>query len=205
MSPQDSLGLLSDALEASRAPTSSLHVLPAQKPFGSGRHCGGGERTRACPQPHAVESGGVWGGVAAALLWAEEERRSLGDCCGAWSRSCFSPGLAPLFHSATTWRQWGPSPSPSRDERPQRAAAREVCAAARFLSAEAGPFRPHFLSCSLLEESYVMRDPFTPDKGRFLIVGSRCSMCGRLVCVGPVGKPRVPGALLSLPRGWDLT
>lgn len=51
----------------------------------------------------------------------------------------------------------------------------------------------------------MMRDPFTPDKGRFLIVGSRCSMCGRLVCVGPVGKPRVPGALLSLPRGWDLT
>ncbi|XP_032348380.1 cysteine-rich DPF motif domain-containing protein 1 isoform X7 [Camelus ferus] len=39
----------------------------------------------------------------------------------------------------------------------------------------------------LLEESYVMRDPFTADKGRFLILGSRCSLCGRLVCVGPVG------------------
>nr|XP_045376507.1 cysteine-rich DPF motif domain-containing protein 1 isoform X3 [Camelus bactrianus] len=37
----------------------------------------------------------------------------------------------------------------------------------------------------LLEESYVMRDPFTADKGRFLILGSRCSLCGRLVCVGP--------------------
>uniref|UniRef100_G1QAI5 Cysteine-rich DPF motif domain-containing protein 1 n=2 Tax=Myotis lucifugus TaxID=59463 RepID=G1QAI5_MYOLU len=37
----------------------------------------------------------------------------------------------------------------------------------------------------LLEESYVMKDPFTPDKDRFLILGSRCSVCGRLVCVGP--------------------
>ena len=74
----------------------------------------------------------------------------------------------------------------------------EVRAAAEFLSAEVGPFRPLFLSCSLLEESYVMRDPFTPAKGRFLVVGSRCSMCGRLVCVGPVGKPRAPGAASSL-------
>ncbi|XP_026963792.1 cysteine-rich DPF motif domain-containing protein 1 isoform X4 [Sagmatias obliquidens] len=45
--------------------------------------------------------------------------------------------------------------------------------------------RHHFLSRSLLEESYVMRDPFTPNKDRFLILGSRCSVCGRLVCVGP--------------------
>ncbi|XP_033261147.1 cysteine-rich DPF motif domain-containing protein 1 isoform X4 [Orcinus orca] len=45
--------------------------------------------------------------------------------------------------------------------------------------------RHHFLSRSLLEESYVMRDPFTPSKDRFLILGSRCSLCGRLVCVGP--------------------
>lgn len=44
---------------------------------------------------------------------------------------------------------------------------------------------PDSQSVVLLEESYVMRDPFTPDKGRFLVVGSRCSMCGRLVCVGP--------------------
>ncbi|XP_060022951.1 cysteine-rich DPF motif domain-containing protein 1 isoform X2 [Lagenorhynchus albirostris] len=37
--------------------------------------------------------------------------------------------------------------------------------------------RRHFLSRSLLEESYVMRDPFTPSKDRFLILGSRCSDC----------------------------
>ncbi|XP_074231844.1 cysteine-rich DPF motif domain-containing protein 1 isoform X3 [Camelus bactrianus] len=46
---------------------------------------------------------------------------------------------------------------------------------------------PDTQSVVLLEESYVMRDPFTADKGRFLILGSRCSLCGRLVCVGPVG------------------
>lgn len=48
----------------------------------------------------------------------------------------------------------------------------------------------HFLPRSLLEESYVMKDPFTSDKGKFLILGSRCSVCSRLVCVGPVGRPR---------------
>ncbi|XP_055252490.1 cysteine-rich DPF motif domain-containing protein 1 isoform X4 [Moschus berezovskii] len=41
---------------------------------------------------------------------------------------------------------------------------------------------PDCQSVVLLEECYVLRDPFTPDKGRFLIVGSRCSMCGRLEC-----------------------
>lgn len=45
----------------------------------------------------------------------------------------------------------------------------------------------HFLPRSLLEESYVMKDPFTSDKDKFLILGSRCSVCSRLVCVGPVG------------------
>lgn len=39
-----------------------------------------------------------------------------------------------------------------------------------------------------------MKDPFTSDKDRFLILGSKCSLCSRLVCVGPVGKPRVAGA-----------
>lgn len=117
---------------------------------------GVGERIRARPQPHALSQAGVWGGVAAALLWAEEERRSLGDSRGAWSRSCFSPGLAPLFHSHYL-EAVGPSPSPSCDERPA-GGCQEVCAAARFLSAEAGPFRPaSSRSCSLLEESYVMR------------------------------------------------
>ncbi|XP_057598268.1 cysteine-rich DPF motif domain-containing protein 1 isoform X2 [Hippopotamus amphibius kiboko] len=41
---------------------------------------------------------------------------------------------------------------------------------------------PDTQSVVLLEESYVMRDPFTPDKDRFLVLGSRCSLCGRLEC-----------------------
>ncbi|XP_060022956.1 cysteine-rich DPF motif domain-containing protein 1 isoform X5 [Lagenorhynchus albirostris] len=36
---------------------------------------------------------------------------------------------------------------------------------------------PGAQSVALLEESYVMRDPFTPSKDRFLILGSRCSDC----------------------------
>ncbi|KAM9674038.1 cysteine-rich DPF motif domain-containing protein 1 isoform 5-T5 [Trichechus inunguis] len=38
---------------------------------------------------------------------------------------------------------------------------------------------------SLLEESYVLKDPFTADRDKFLVLGSRCSVCSRLVCVGP--------------------
>ncbi|KAM8941845.1 cysteine-rich DPF motif domain-containing protein 1 isoform 2-T4 [Lycaon pictus] len=44
---------------------------------------------------------------------------------------------------------------------------------------------PDTHSVVLLEESYVMKDPFTPDKDRFLVLGSRCSLCSRLVCVSP--------------------
>ncbi|XP_040553614.1 cysteine-rich DPF motif domain-containing protein 1 isoform X1 [Gallus gallus] len=36
----------------------------------------------------------------------------------------------------------------------------------------------------ILEDSYVMKDPFTPDKEKFLILGSLCSLCRRTVCVG---------------------
>ncbi|NXK64096.1 CDPF1 protein, partial [Sylvietta virens] len=36
----------------------------------------------------------------------------------------------------------------------------------------------------LLEGVYVMKDPFTPDKDKFLIAGSHCSLCSRAVCVG---------------------
>ncbi|KAF5915696.1 hypothetical protein HPG69_017836, partial [Diceros bicornis minor] len=68
---------------------------------------------------------------------------------------------------------------------------------------------PDTQSVILLEESYVMKDPFTSDKDRFLILGSRCSLCSRLVCVGPVGEPSrgrncallgicgVPGSMLG--------
>ncbi|XP_054181161.1 cysteine-rich DPF motif domain-containing protein 1 isoform X2 [Homo sapiens] len=44
---------------------------------------------------------------------------------------------------------------------------------------------PNTQSMVLLEESYVMKDPFTSDKDRFLVLGSCCSLCSRRVCVGP--------------------
>ncbi|NWY42785.1 CDPF1 protein, partial [Sylvia atricapilla] len=36
-----------------------------------------------------------------------------------------------------------------------------------------------------LEEAYVVKDPFTPDKGqvKVLITGSHCSLCSRAVTV----------------------
>lgn len=50
-----------------------------------------------------------------------------------------------------------------------------------------------------------MKDPFTSDKDRFLILGSRCSVCSRLVCVGPVSEPRAQFLSSSCHRGWDST
>ncbi|XP_038267974.1 cysteine-rich DPF motif domain-containing protein 1 isoform X1 [Dermochelys coriacea] len=47
----------------------------------------------------------------------------------------------------------------------------------------AGRWNPR-AAASLLEESYVMKDPFIPDKDKFLILGSQCSLCNRRVCVG---------------------
>ncbi|KAM4838639.1 cysteine-rich DPF motif domain-containing protein 1 isoform X1 [Urocitellus parryii] len=44
---------------------------------------------------------------------------------------------------------------------------------------------PNTQAVVLLEESYVMKDPFTSGTDRFLVLGSRCSLCSRLVCVGP--------------------
>lgn len=43
---------------------------------------------------------------------------------------------------------------------------------------------PNTRSIVILEDSYVMKDPFTPDKEKFLILGSLCSLCRRTVCVG---------------------
>ncbi|NXE40179.1 CDPF1 protein, partial [Ptilorrhoa leucosticta] len=35
----------------------------------------------------------------------------------------------------------------------------------------------------LFEEACVIKDPFTPDKDKFLIAGSHCRLCSRAVCV----------------------
>uniref|UniRef100_A0A8C0G610 Cysteine-rich DPF motif domain-containing protein 1 n=1 Tax=Chelonoidis abingdonii TaxID=106734 RepID=A0A8C0G610_CHEAB len=47
---------------------------------------------------------------------------------------------------------------------------------------------PNTHSVVLLEECYVMKDPFVPDKDKFLILGSQCSLCNRRVCAGTVSN-----------------
>ncbi|XP_007892877.1 cysteine-rich DPF motif domain-containing protein 1 [Callorhinchus milii] len=44
------------------------------------------------------------------------------------------------------------------------------------------PPNPH--SIVLLEKCYTMKDPFTPDKDKFLILGAHCHLCNTTVCVG---------------------
>ncbi|KAM4784461.1 LOW QUALITY PROTEIN: cysteine-rich DPF motif domain-containing protein 1 [Cyanocitta cristata] len=46
-----------------------------------------------------------------------------------------------------------------------------------------GQMPPNSHSIVLLEEAYIMKDPFTLED-KFLIVGSHCSLCSRAVCVG---------------------
>ncbi|XP_007502681.1 cysteine-rich DPF motif domain-containing protein 1 [Monodelphis domestica] len=43
---------------------------------------------------------------------------------------------------------------------------------------------PNTHTVVLLEECHVLKDPFTLDKDKFLILGSPCSLCNKLVCVG---------------------
>ncbi|KAG8438644.1 hypothetical protein GDO86_004999 [Hymenochirus boettgeri] len=43
---------------------------------------------------------------------------------------------------------------------------------------------PNSRSVMLLEECFTMNDPFTPDREKFLILGSPCSLCEKIVCVG---------------------
>ncbi|KAK6315025.1 hypothetical protein J4Q44_G00145540 [Coregonus suidteri] len=43
---------------------------------------------------------------------------------------------------------------------------------------------PNTRAIVLLEECFVTKDPFSPDRERFLILGSNCSLCHITVCVG---------------------
>ncbi|XP_043944198.1 cysteine-rich DPF motif domain-containing protein 1 isoform X2 [Protopterus annectens] len=42
---------------------------------------------------------------------------------------------------------------------------------------------PNSRSIVFLEECFIMKDPFTPEKGKFLILGSHCSLCNKITCV----------------------
>ncbi|CAB1347385.1 unnamed protein product [Coregonus sp. 'balchen'] len=53
---------------------------------------------------------------------------------------------------------------------------------------------PNTRAIVLLEECFVTKDPFSPDRERFLILGSNCSLCHITVCVGTVR------CLLILPK-----
>ncbi|XP_043823392.1 cysteine-rich DPF motif domain-containing protein 1 [Dromiciops gliroides] len=44
---------------------------------------------------------------------------------------------------------------------------------------------PNSRTVVLLEQCYVLRDPFTSDPDKFLILGSQCNLCSKLVCAGP--------------------
>ncbi|KAM6896421.1 cysteine-rich DPF motif domain-containing protein 1 [Lycodopsis pacificus] len=44
---------------------------------------------------------------------------------------------------------------------------------------------PNTRAIVLLEECFVTQDPFSPDKEKFLVLGSTCSLCSTCVCVGP--------------------
>ncbi|NXC59385.1 CDPF1 protein, partial [Aleadryas rufinucha] len=46
-----------------------------------------------------------------------------------------------------------------------------------------GRMPPNSHSIVLLEEACVVKYPFTPDKDKFFIVGSHCSLCCRAVCI----------------------
>ncbi|XP_007232338.2 cysteine-rich DPF motif domain-containing protein 1 [Astyanax mexicanus] len=43
---------------------------------------------------------------------------------------------------------------------------------------------PNTRGIVLLEECYGMRDPFSPEKEKFLVLGSKCCLCNKIVCVG---------------------
>ncbi|XP_060886092.1 cysteine-rich DPF motif domain-containing protein 1 [Labrus mixtus] len=44
---------------------------------------------------------------------------------------------------------------------------------------------PNTRAIVLLEECFVTRDPFSPDREKFLVLGSSCSLCSMCVCVAP--------------------
>nr|XP_040030789.1 cysteine-rich DPF motif domain-containing protein 1 [Gasterosteus aculeatus aculeatus] len=43
---------------------------------------------------------------------------------------------------------------------------------------------PNTRAIVLLEECFVTQDPFSPDREKFLVLGSACSLCDTRVCVG---------------------
>ncbi|EPY87023.1 hypothetical protein CB1_000279021 [Camelus ferus] len=142
--------------EQSTPPTASPSALLVV-PFAD--QCCRASLTLLTPTAHAPAGPG--------LEWPCEELQGLPSCLGM-------QGMVPRIHMAL-----------EAECRPLGVFECQLCSLTAPYS-YVGQQPPDTQSVVLLEESYVMRDPFTADKGRFLILGSRCSLCGRLVCVGPV-------------------
>ncbi|KAG1953316.1 cysteine-rich DPF motif domain-containing protein 1 isoform X2 [Pimephales promelas] len=43
---------------------------------------------------------------------------------------------------------------------------------------------PNTRAIVLLEECYGTKDPFCPEREKFLVLGSKCCLCSKTVCVG---------------------
>nr|AAI24073.1 Si:ch211-239e6.4 [Danio rerio] len=47
---------------------------------------------------------------------------------------------------------------------------------------------PNTRAIVLLEGCFGIKDPFSPEREKFLILGSKCSLCSKTVCVGTVRR-----------------
>ncbi|KAF4114615.1 cysteine-rich DPF motif domain-containing protein 1 [Onychostoma macrolepis] len=56
----------------------------------------------------------------------------------------------------------------------------ELCSPYSFY----GQKPPNTRAIVLLEECYGMKDPFSPEREKFLVLGSKCCLCSKTVCVG---------------------
>uniref|UniRef100_A0A3B5JWM7 Cysteine-rich DPF motif domain-containing protein 1 n=1 Tax=Takifugu rubripes TaxID=31033 RepID=A0A3B5JWM7_TAKRU len=56
---------------------------------------------------------------------------------------------------------------------------------------------PNTRAIVLLEECFVTKDPFSPDREKFLILGSECSLCRKRVCVGLLWSPGIVSLFLN--------
>ncbi|GAA6217042.1 cysteine-rich DPF motif domain-containing protein 1 isoform X1 [Lates japonicus] len=70
----------------------------------------------------------------------------------------------------------------STSETPQKTFTCQLCGLVSPYSYY-GQKPPNTRAIVLLEECFVTKDPFTPDKEKFLVLGSTCSLCSLCVCV----------------------
>ncbi|XP_070710188.1 cysteine-rich DPF motif domain-containing protein 1 [Pempheris klunzingeri] len=72
---------------------------------------------------------------------------------------------------------------PTSSEPPQKTFTCHLCGLSSPFTYY-GQKPPNTRAIVLLEECFVTKDPFSPDKEKFLVLGSSCSLCSTSVCVG---------------------